>query len=170
MGAGLTVLIDGRYEVLAKIKEGGIGTVFKVRHVRLDDVRVVKVMRADILDDPDARARFLREARLAKSLHHENIAVLHDFAEDRDGRSTWSRFVDGPSLAEPLGPVEFLPSVWPWRSAFRSSPPSITFTGKGSSTGTYSPENILLTLDERGRPLVKLIDLGIAKETAGGTG
>lgn len=164
----MTDLIDGRYQVLAKIKEGGMGTVYKVRHVHLDEVRVVKVMRADILDDPDARARFVREARLAKSLHHENIAVLHDFAEDRDGSFYMVlEFVDGPSLAEPLGPAEFLPV----RVAVEIGVQVLSALGhlhrKGIVHRDVSPENILLTLDESGRPLVKLIDLGIAKETAG---
>ncbi len=164
----MTDLIDGRYQVLAKIKEGGMGTVFKVRHVHLDEVRVVKVMRADILNDEDARARFVREARLAKSLHHENIAVLHDFAEDRDGSFYMVlEFVDGPSLAEPLGPAEFLPV----RVAVEIGVQVLSALGhlhrKGIVHRDVSPENILLTLDESGRPLVKLIDLGIAKETAG---
>ena len=164
----MAVLIDGRYEVLSKIKEGGMGTVYKVRHVHLDDVRVVKVMRADILDDPDARTRFLREARLAKSLHHENIAVLHDFAEDRDGSFYMVlEFVDGPSLAEPLGQGKALPVRTVVEIAIQVLAALGHLHGKGIVHRDVSPENILLTLDGNGRPLVKLIDLGIAKETEG---
>jgi serine/threonine-protein kinase len=164
----LTVLIDGRYEVLAKIKDGGMGTVFKVRHVHLDEVRVVKVMRADILDDPDARARFVREARLAKGLHHENIAVLHDFAEDRDGSFYMVlEFVDGPSLAELLGSVGALPVGAAVDIAIQALSALEHLHRKGIVHRDVSPENVLLTLGENDRPLVKLIDLGIAKETAG---
>ncbi len=145
-----------------------MGTVYKVRHVHLDEVRVVKVMRADILDDPDARARFVREARLAKSLHHENIAVLHDFAEDRDGSFYMVlEFVDGPSLAEPLGQGDALPVGTAVEIAVQVLSALGHLHGKGIVHRDVSPENILLTLDESGRPLVKLIDLGIAKETAG---
>ena len=143
-----------------------MGTVFKVRHVHLDEVRVVKVMRADILDDPDARARFVREARLAKGLHHENIAVLHDFAEDRDGSFYMVlEFVDGPSLRTPrLVRVPALAGGGGDRRSgpFGTRPPSHE---RDRPPGRL-PGKLLLTLDESGRPLVKLIDLGIAKETA----
>jgi len=145
-----------------------MGTVYKVRHVHLEETRVVKVMRADILDDPDARARFVREARLVKSLHHENIAVLHDFAEDRDGSFYMVlEFVDGPSLAEPLGPGSSLPVGTAVEVAVQVLSALGHLHRKGIVHRDVSPENILLTLDEGGRPLVKLIDLGIAKETAG---
>jgi len=57
--------LEGKYEILDKIREGGMGTVYKVRHRLLDGVRVVKVMRPHLADDEIPRARFLREARIA---------------------------------------------------------------------------------------------------------
>ena len=56
--------LEGKYEILEKIREGGMGAVYKVRHRLLDEVRVVKVMRPHLAKDEILRARFLREAKV----------------------------------------------------------------------------------------------------------
>lgn len=78
-------LIEGKYEILAKIKEGGMGTVYKVRHRLLDEVRVVKVMRQQIGADAELSRRFTQEAKTATRLKHPNIGAILDFALDSDG-------------------------------------------------------------------------------------
>src|SRR5262249_17710343 len=74
-GSGGPTLIDGKYQVLSKIREGGMGAIYLVRHVLLDEVRVVKAMRGSMVDDEDAKRRFAREARMATGLRHPNIAA-----------------------------------------------------------------------------------------------
>ena len=77
--------IEGKYEILAKIREGGMGAIYKVRHRLLDEVRVVKIMRPQIAESEDLQRRFAREARAAIRLKHPNIAQLYDFAVEPDG-------------------------------------------------------------------------------------
>jgi serine/threonine-protein kinase len=72
-------VIDGRYEVVGALGEGGMGTVYKVRHTTLDRFFAMKVMRPDLARDPDLAARFLREARATASVKHPNVVAINDF-------------------------------------------------------------------------------------------
>ena len=77
--------MEGKYEILAKLGEGGMGAAYKVRHRLLDELRVIKVMRPQLGQDPALKARFFHEAKVANQLRHTNIAQLFDFSLDDDG-------------------------------------------------------------------------------------
>ncbi|HEU5162234.1 MAG TPA: hypothetical protein VFV54_03720, partial [Thermoanaerobaculia bacterium] len=68
--------IDGKYEILGRLGIGGMGEVFKVLHIHLNRIRVVKLMRSSLERDSDAHHRFVREARLATRIQHPNVATL----------------------------------------------------------------------------------------------
>ena len=158
--------LEGKYEILEKIREGGMGAIYKVRHRLLDEVRVIKVMRPSLDQNDELRAvdRFVREARIAIKLRHPNIAQLYDFSSDKTGNGfIVMEFIDGLSLDEVLdhsGP----PSV---PLALEITTQSLEALGALHETGfvhrDISPDNLMLTRDLRGRSLIKLIDLGIAK-------
>src|SRR5256885_16255072 len=77
--------IEATYEVLAKMGEGGMGAVYKVRHRFFDEVRVVKVMQASLEPLPELKERFLGEAKRGKQLRHPNLAEVIDFSIAADG-------------------------------------------------------------------------------------
>src|SRR6202035_1595192 len=62
-----------------------MGEAHLVRHLHLQELRVVKILRQDLAADPSAQARFLREARLATQIKHPNVAILYDFSRLPDG-------------------------------------------------------------------------------------
>jgi serine/threonine protein kinase len=72
-------VIDGRYEVVGVLGEGGMGTVYQVRHTTLDRLFAMKVLRRDLANDADLAARFMREARATASVKHPNIVAINDF-------------------------------------------------------------------------------------------
>jgi serine/threonine-protein kinase len=72
-------VIDDRYEVAGILGEGGMGTVYRVRHRALDRFFALKVLRRDLASDPDLAARFLREARATAMVRHPNIVAITDF-------------------------------------------------------------------------------------------
>ena len=84
----------GPYEILGLIGAGGMGEVYEARDTRLDRTVAIKVLPPAMLADGTARARLLREARLASQLNHPHICTVHDVGE-ADGTSTspwsWSR-------------------------------------------------------------------------------
>ncbi len=156
--------LDGKYELLEKLHEGGMGTIYKVRHRLLDEIRVIKVMRPQHETNEGLRARFLREAQMAVKLRHPHIAQMYDFAFDEAGRGfIVMEYVEGISLQEMLERVG-APSL---RLSLDLARQTLTGLGflhrKGIVHRDISPDNIMVAWDEFGRPMVKLIDLGIAK-------
>ncbi|MEM6796771.1 MAG: protein kinase, partial [Acidobacteriota bacterium] len=77
--------IEQKYDVLAKLGEGGMGAIYKARHKLLDELRVIKIIRPQLQGDQDLQQRFLREAKVAAKMRHEGIATLYDFAFAEDG-------------------------------------------------------------------------------------
>lgn len=155
--------LDEKYEVLEKIRVGGMGAIYKVRHRLLDEVRIVKTIRrpgasAEVAD------RFLREARAATRLRHPNVANLYDFAVGSDGRAyIIMEYIEGWDLQEVLrgyGPP-------PLPLTLEIAQQSLRALGYLHRLKILhrdiSPDNLMLTWDVDGKPLVKLIDLGIAK-------
>src|SRR5439155_19660643 len=94
-------MIDGKYVIVGILGAGGMGEVYKARHVQLNTFRCIKVMRPAMLADDSYRTRFLREARLATQIQHPNIAVVHDFELLDDGASYMvTAFIDGTTLRQ----------------------------------------------------------------------
>src|SRR5579864_557853 len=160
--------IEGKYEILQKIKEGGMGAVYKVRHRFLDEIRVIKVIRSALEPSQELSDRFLREARLAIRLRHPSIAVLYDFAVADDGNAfIVMEYIAGLTLEDLLrtgGPPPLGLALEIASQALRA----IGFLHRhGFVHRDVAPDNLMLTRGVDGEPLVKLIDLGIAKVLAG---
>jgi serine/threonine-protein kinase len=163
--------IEGKYEILGKLREGGMGAVYKVRHRLLDEVLVVKVLNPRLDVTPELSDRFLREARFAIQLRHPNIAQLHDFSIAEDGSAfIVMEFIDGATFEDIVartGP----PPLGLGLEMARQSLKALGFLHRrGLIHRDISPDNLMLTRDAEGEPLVKLIDLGIAKVLKGGAG
>jgi serine/threonine protein kinase len=157
--------LEGKYEILEKIREGGMGAIYKVRHRLLDEVRVIKLMRPQFTEDEELKARFLREAQLAIKLRHPNIAQLYDFTVDEESGTAFivMEFIQGTTLEDLLadhGPPPLGLALEIARQSLRALGYLHT---KGFIHRDISPDNLMLTEDAEGSAAVKLIDLGIAK-------
>jgi len=167
----LPASIEGKYVVLAKLSEGGMGAVYKVRHKLLDEIRVIKVILPHLGHTAELSDRFLREARAASRLRHANIAQILDFTVDEQGNELLvMEFIDGSTVKEILqrtGPP-------PLGLAIEIASQALAALGylhrRGFIHRDISPDNLMLSRDADGRPLVKLIDLGIAKAIASDLG
>jgi serine/threonine protein kinase/tetratricopeptide (TPR) repeat protein len=159
--------LQGKYEILQKLNEGGMGAVYKVRHRLLDEVRVIKVVRPQLEGQEELRERFFREARIAIRLRHPNIAQLYDFTLDDDGVAfIVQEFIDGITLVELLQRMNPPPLGLMLEIAGQALNALGYLHRKKYVHRDVSPDNLMLTRDDDGRPLVKLIDLGIAKALA----
>src|SRR5512132_2572769 len=162
-------LIDGKYQILDRLGAGGMGEIFKVRHIHLNELRVVKIMRPNVAADDQGLQRFLQEARTSTMIKHKNLAMLYDFAQLEDGSyyMVWE-FIDGTNIPR-------------WISQDGPVPPRLTIEisiqalhgldhlhSMGLIHRDISPENIMLSQDYQGKLLVKVIDFGIAKSLAEG--
>ena len=159
-------VLDGKYEILERIGAGGMGEVFKARHIHLDAPRCIKVMRPTLMADDSFKMRFLREARLATQIHHPNIAVVHDFFVGDGGSYMVSEFIDGTTVRQ------WSARHGPFPLPVAADVASQVLAGlehihrRGLLHRDVSPDNVMLSFDEDDRLIVKIIDLGIAKETA----
>jgi tRNA A-37 threonylcarbamoyl transferase component Bud32 len=156
--------IEGKYEVIAKIREGGMGAIYKVRHRLLNELRVIKVMRPEVAESADQRKRFLREAQTATRLKHENVVSFYDFFVDDEGTAYMvMEYIEGINLRDMIrqcGPI-------PVGLALFLSKQSLSALSylhrKGIIHRDISPDNIMMMQEEDGTLHAKLIDLGIAK-------
>src|SRR5262249_30701931 len=157
-------LIEGKFEILGKLREGGMGTLYRVGHRLLDEVRVVKVLKPGALGNEEMKRRFVEEARTATRLKHPNICTIHDFAIDEEDKAYLvMEYIDGVNLADLVR-----------RQGPRALGLTLEVAHQTLSALGYlhrrnvvhrdvAPDNLMLTHDDVGRPLVKVIDLGIAK-------
>ena len=107
----------GPYEILAKVGEGGMGEVYKARDTRLDRTVAIKVLPAEVADDPERRARFEREARAIAALSHPHICTVHDVGRHEAIDYLVMEYLDGETLADRLTknkgplPIEYVLTV-----------------------------------------------------------
>jgi serine/threonine protein kinase len=158
-------LLEGKYEILSKLREGGMGTIYLVRHRLLDQIRVIKVMRAHARADPDLRRRFVDEAKMATRLNHPHLCTIHDFAIDDDATAYLvMEFIEGVNLAE-LRTLHGSPGL---ALSLEIAHQALLALGylhrKNVVHRDVAPDNLMLSKRDDGVPHVKIIDLGIAKE------
>ena len=156
--------LEDKYEILGKLREGGMGAIYKVRHRVLDDIRVIKVMLPSTERDATFRQRFLNEARTAINLRNDNLVMIYDCRIDDAGRAyIVMEFIDGQSLRELVDDPRPLPLAVALELARQGLAALRYLHRKGIVHRDISPDNLMVGLDEAGEPTVKLIDLGIAK-------
>jgi serine/threonine-protein kinase len=77
--------VDNKYRIEQLLGRGGMGAVYRARDVRLDRLVALKVVRAELLTDPEARHRFRREAQIVARLQHPSIVAVYDYGTFADG-------------------------------------------------------------------------------------
>lgn len=155
-----TILAD-RYQILKRVGEGGMGAVYKARHVVLNNIVAVKVM----LQTPngEAQQRFLREAQLASKINHPNTVYITDFGALPNGMSFLvMEFVEGKTLTKAIGrkPVDPLRGC---QIALQIARGMQVIHDRGIIHRDLKPDNIFVVQDGD-QDFVKIVDFGIAKE------
>ena len=156
-------VVRGKYRILSKVGQGGMGAVYKALHTKFDQLRALKVMSGDLAADPDFVTRFEREAVLMSKLQHPNVVRVDDIDESEDGRPfIVMEFVEGQSLRQVIqqeGPL---------------APLRVCLIAKQAAAGLEAahllgmvhrdvkPENIVLVDTAEGEK-AKVLDFGIAK-------
>ncbi|MBL0314038.1 MAG: serine/threonine-protein kinase [Holophagaceae bacterium] len=148
----------GHYEILAPIGAGSMGQVYKAKDTRLDRDVAVKVLSPDLANNPDALARFEREAKAVAILNHPNILGIYNFG--REGETTYAvmELLEGESLRMRLnqGPL-------PLRTALDlGKQMAIALAAahdKGLIHRDLKPGNIWITKEGR----LKILDFGLVK-------
>jgi serine/threonine-protein kinase len=105
-------VVDGRYEVLSVLGEGGMGIVYKVRHTAIDRLFALKALHPDLARDANLSTRFVNEARATAALKHEGIVQITDFGKLEDGAPYFvMELLAGRTLAAALREGPLAPRV-----------------------------------------------------------
>jgi serine/threonine-protein kinase len=151
-----------RYHVLRRIGEGGMGRVYLAEHVRMGRQCALKVMRAALLNDSDAAARFGREASNAARILHPHVATVFDYGESEGLIYLVMEYVDGESLSTLIGRERRLPADRVIDLTKQVAEALVAAHELGIVHRDLKPDNILLA--RRGeRDVAKVVDFGIAK-------
>jgi serine/threonine protein kinase len=158
------MIIRNKYQILDRIGVGGMGVVYKVRHLTFNEVYAIKIVNDVIAGDANFLQRFQKEAVVTRKLRHPNAVRVDDFDYTEDGRPfIVMELVEGKNIGEILqeqGPFRVLRAIRITMQVARA-------LGVAHKLGVVhrdiKPGNILLTIDEQGQEAAKVLDFGIAK-------
>jgi serine/threonine-protein kinase len=152
--------LDNRYEVLQKVGEGGMATVYRGRHNTLNRYVAIKVLHPHLSSSTRNRKRFAREARAIEHLHHDNILQIFDYS----GLGTTecyiiTEFVEGHTLSSVLTDRGQLPSEVAALIGLHLARALAYAHSEGILHRDLKPDNVMIRADGT----VKLMDFGIAR-------
>ncbi|HET7500028.1 MAG TPA: serine/threonine-protein kinase, partial [Kofleriaceae bacterium] len=155
-------ILDGRYRIIRKLGEGGMGEVFAAEHVHIEKRFAIKLLRPEIVSNAEAVTRFRQEARSSSSIGHRNIIAIEDFGQLADGRIYMCmELLNGAALndmiTQPIG-VDRLLNI-----LIQTGHGLAAAHAKGIIHRDMKPENIFVTIGPNGEDIPKLLDFGIAK-------
>lgn len=156
--------LDEKYSIEERLGAGGMGAVYRARHLSMDRPVAIKVLQQRLLDDEAARVRFQIEARAAVQLRHANAVSVTDFGQTSEG---WVYIVmellQGRTLREVLSreaPIETARAI---SIMLQTSDAVAAAHQAGIIHRDLKPSNILITQSADQPAVVKVLDFGIAK-------
>jgi serine/threonine protein kinase len=155
----------GPYRVLQVLGQGGMGVVLLAEDPRLDRKVALKAMLPGLAADPDAKERFLREARAAAAVEHDHVIAIHQVDEDRGVPYIAMPLLKGQSLEDRLPEGERLPIQEALRIARETAEGLAAAHEAGLIHRDIKPANIWLE-GQQGK--VKVLDFGLARSNSGG--
>ena len=161
-------VVADRYHVMQKLGEGGMGQVYLAEHVKMGRRSAIKVMNPSMVHDPDAIARFNREASNASRISHPNVCAIYDFGETSDGLIFLAmEFIDGEPLTDLLERQGALPLARATHIFLQTANALQAAHDLGIVHRDLKPDNIMLTKGRGSADTVKVVDFGIAKAVGG---
>jgi len=157
-------IVGGKYLILGRIAEGGMGRVYRARHVGLDRAVCVKTLKPSVEVEQTTIARFEREAKAASRLDHENTVRVFDYGRDESGLLYIAmEYVEGRDLRRlladehPLGEERICALMAQVLDGLADA------HARDVVHRDLKPENVLVTRRRDGTEIAKVVDFGIAK-------
>lgn len=155
------------YEILEKIGHGGMGSVYRARHVYLDEERAIKLIQTQIATSEDFVNRFIREAKTLAKLRHPNLVQLYEFGMLENNRFFMVlELLRGETTLQRIQKLQRIPLQNALRIIREAAMGLEAAHQKGIIHRDLSPDNLFLVQTESGVETTKVIDFGIARPTA----
>ncbi len=154
--------LDGRFTVLEKLGQGGMGAVYRAHQHSVDREVAIKVVHASLISDPEAIKRFLREAKLTSRLNHPNAVGVLDFGQTDDGVFYLvMELVEGRTLDQVLDDDGVFPAARVVKIGVQVCEALELAHAMQIVHRDLKPQNIMVLAS--GRDFVKVLDFGLAK-------
>jgi len=156
--------VDGRYLIESRLGEGGMGVVYKCKHVVLQKDLAMKVLRADVSKDQEIIQRFRQEAQSASSVGSQHIIDISDFGTLKDGSTYFvMEHLDGQELTAAIEDPEPIPPERVIHIAKQLCDALGAAHERGIVHRDMKPDNVFLVSRPNNPDFVKVLDFGIAK-------
>lgn len=167
-------LLAGKYRVIEKIGEGGMGSVYTASQEPFDRIVAVKVLLGKLAEDTIAVKRFEQEARAISKMQHPNTVTIYDYGKTEDGRLYLvMEHLKGRTLSQVLRAEGVIAQDRACRIVRQVCASLADAHAAGIVHRDLKPDNIFLTEVGESRDWVKVLDFGVAKladsDIAGGT-
>jgi len=162
-------ILAQRYRLIDKLGEGGMGSVWRAEHLELGTLVAVKLISQEVVANPEAFARFRREAHAAAALRSPHVVQILDYGVDGATPFMVMELLDGESLADRLarrGSLGLQETSRILSQVARAVSKAHSF---GIVHRDLKPDNIFLVNNDD-EEVAKVLDFGIAKATGGATG
>lgn len=158
-------IFAGHYEILCVLGQGGMSTVYKARHLLVDSVRAIKVIRSDQADSTKVLRRFQQEGKATLALEHPNIGRVYEFGIEASLQKPYlvMDYLEGKTLSTTLSEEEALTTDRACRLIAQVCEGLQEAHSRGVVHRDIKPANIILTKDPTGTEIAKIVDFGIAK-------
>jgi serine/threonine protein kinase len=139
--------VASRYRLVRRLGQGGMSQVYLAKHVIIDRMSAIKILRSDLGTSGAYRERFLREARAVNRINHRNIVEISDVGEADGIAYLVMEYVEGTTLLEHIqrGPM-------PWPRALRIAAQIASALGRAHQLGVIhrdlKPENVMVLRGE----------------------
>ncbi len=166
MGSERGGVLAGKYELGAVLGEGGMGTVFRARHLELGEDVAIKFLSPALTGRHDLVERFFREARAAVRIKSEHVARVMDVGRDESGAPYLvMELLDGEDLESLLARRGALPMAEACNYVLQACDAIAEAHALGIVHRDIKPANLFLTKRSNGLARVKVLDFGISKDT-----
>jgi serine/threonine-protein kinase len=167
----LGTVVNGKFHVEALIGQGGMGKVYRARHLTLERPVVLKILHRGFSADPAVAQRFHREAKAASRLNHPNSIAVLDFGQAEDGTLFMAmEYLQGKDLARVIAEGHPLPVGRIVRIGAQILSALAEAHALGIIHRDLKPENVMIEPRRNQPDHVKVLDFGIAKITESGAG
>ncbi|MDB4975710.1 MAG: Serine/threonine protein kinase PrkC, regulator of stationary phase [Myxococcaceae bacterium] len=161
------VLIGGKYRLLERVGQGGMGTIYRAQQAGLNRPVAVKILKRELNVDPDTVARFHREANAMSHLTHPNTVRVYDFGQTEDGLLYLvMELLLGELITDVMarGPLAVGSAVRITQQILRSLAEAHS---KAIVHRDLKPDNVFVArVEGQQEPVIKVLDFGIAKVVA----
>ena len=156
---GIGAQVKGRYHILKKIGQGGMGVVFQANDTLLNRIVAYKILPPSVRDNPETLESFLREARVAAGINHNNIVTVYDTGTEVAEPYIIMEYVDGVSIKQILERISKMPTKDIIEVAKQVCYGLEHAHSKNVIHRDIKPANIMIRRDN----VIKIMDFGLAR-------